>query len=255
MGENMQYSTTMPDYTDNFGMITTIDKDGGDSSFYMGHYHYLNQSPHGDVIETSVSLVSPTGIIRRHPDESKWYGDFDRASRDQSIPLLIMLFDCGFMVTAKKIFMAHLKRGLLFTTNTRRNGTTIENDKEEYSPGRFRNYNRKLPDITGPIFWSIYIRGFNFKLLYPLLMVFDLFLLINTITFNLSPREPNQHLLLLHYSAQNMPTLVSYIATKLLNKKKVRRELMVYWWDGKDRGRMWRPYFIGDMWLERLEVM
>jgi hypothetical protein len=246
-------------YLDQYEMITTIEKDGGDSAFHEGHYYSmleltgnLGYSALVDYSITATQLQNDEGNIRRHPDESKWYGDWDRGSRDQSIPLLISFFLTGSMRAARNFFKAHLKRALLFATNNRRNGSTAENHGKEYYPGRFRDYSWKPADITGPVFWSIYIRGFRNKLLYPLLLIFDLFLLVNTITFNISPREPNQHLLLLFFSKRSFPTPFSYIAYKLLNKEKVKNELRSYWYSTSHGNGYWRPYFIGQLYLDKL---
>ena len=208
------------EYVDEFGMIVTGDtRDGGDSAFYMGHYYCLyelyekqftsrssdNKRYRDDFIHR---IQHYNGNIRRHCESIKWYGDWDRASRDQSIPFIIMLFLCAYKQEAWQFFKAHLKRGLLFTTNTRRNGV--------------KDTPWKLPDITGPNFWSIYIRGFRALYFYPLLLIFDLFLFLNVMSFNLSPREPNQLLLLLAFSKERLPTPLSYLAFVVLNKGLVR---------------------------------
>ena len=240
-------------YVDKFGMITTLAGDGGDSAFHMGHYGYLSKIPLLEILD----LFNYRGKMRRHPDELKWYGDWDRMYRDQSIPLIICLFKYEMFATCFLIFISHLKRGLLFTTNTRRNGTTKENHGEVYKYDRSgkvvkRNYDWKLPDITGPSFLSIYIRGFNFWLAYPLLCFNDLFLLLKVISFNLKPREPNQLLILLDFSKERLPTPISWLSNLVLDKKKVKYELLEYWYKGYQRGLRARPYFVGKMWLDRL---
>jgi len=72
-------------------------------------------------------------------------------------------------------------------------------------------------------------------------------------SFNLSPREPNQLLLLLAFSKERLPTPLSYLAFVVLNKGLVKKELLSYWKDTSHNNGYWRPHFIGDMWLDYLE--
>ena len=234
-------------YVDKWNMITTLYGDGGDSAFHVGHYYYLTNRVD---INDACTIVSAKGLMRRHPDETKWYSDWDRMSRDQSIPLLISLFNYKLMLTCKAVFISHLKRGLLFATNTRRNGSTKENDGELYG-NKFRDYRKKIPDLTGPTFWAIYIRGFKALYLYPLLLILDLFLFLKVMAFNIKPREPNQLLILLEFSKDHLPTPISWLSNLVLNKKKVSQELRAYWFKEVNYKNV-RPYFIGRLWLDRL---
>jgi len=257
------------EYTDDWGMIVTLEQDGGDSAFFMGHYYSLKMLSLDPVAQYHTKKIlikdydnaqfklQKKGLARRHPDESKWYGDFDRMSRDQSIPFLISMFIMEQIYGPWEFFKAHLKRGLLFTTNTRRNGASLQNHGEVYKNDKMgkpvkRNYNRKLPDLCGPNFWSIYIRGFRAYPFWPVLCCLDLFLLGSVISFNIKPREPNQLLLLLAFSRTRLPTPLSFVAWRVLNKNKARDELKKYWFDKSHGGKLWRPWFIGEMWEKYL---
>ena len=226
------------EYLNGYNEIVTIEKDSGDSAFHAAHWFYFNMF--GDKQLTMVNgLISKEGYLRRSQVPGYWGSLWDRASRDQSMSFIIMLFHRGF--NAPEIFVSHLKRGLLFARNFRKNGV-IE------TPW-------KVPDYMGPFsgMWGVWIRGFRFWPLYPLLLILDLALMVHVITFNIKPREPNQLLLLLAFSRTRLPTPLSFVAWRVLNKTKVRIELARYWCDRSHGGKLWRPKFIGDLWMDYLE--
>lgn len=104
------------------------------------------------------------GWLRRWPDPVFWAGQSDRFSRDQAIPNVIAMGEMAQFKALKAFMKDHLKRALLFATNTRENAA---------EPGTAA-YAWKLPDLTALGFWSLYIRAFRAWALYPLLLVFDL---------------------------------------------------------------------------------
>lgn len=181
------------DYFDNWGMISQINpkgvRDGGDACNRNSCYnfaiwfnsrvlgknwrHFDLPYTTGPEIRTRNRKCFNKSVPVRHPDPKKWYSEIDRFSRDQSIPFLINLFLFN-KVLAEKFFWLHAKHLWLFTWNTKRNHATIHNHGDykypsEPSAGTY-NYGWKLPDITGPEFWSIYVRGFGLPkiFLYPL---------------------------------------------------------------------------------------
>lgn len=159
---------------DSYGLLTEANGDGGDSIHREGallfalwllkiklRYHIVGFEK---CLYRTMRVITPlingkNGRIRRHVDESKWYGDWERGSRDQYYALIgIGLFS---PTRLRLIFRGHLERCLLFTTNFLPNTSS--------SSAR-----RKIPDLTGPGFWALYIRLFKAKRLYWLLHAFDL---------------------------------------------------------------------------------
>lgn len=129
------------------------------------------------------------GFQRRFPDPAYWGSHSDRYSRDQAIPNVIAM---GlYNQPALKSFMwNHLKRALLFTTNTRENGTLPATNtlsawqKVQYFFGWRPSYPVNafsIPDLTALSFWSLYIRAFRAWPLYPLMLLFDLDLVVNSL--------------------------------------------------------------------------
>lgn len=147
------------------------------------------------------------GFLRRWPDPLYWGGQSDRFSRDQSIPNVIAM---GILnrPKLKKFMINHLKRALMFTTNTRNNWA---------QPGT-PDYAWKLPDLTMLGFWSLYIRAFRCWALYPLLLVFDLDFVVGSIIKVLSySKDPSNnddinHINCLLQAEHDLPTPWSKLA-------------------------------------------
>lgn len=217
---------------DEYGVILAGEGlDGGDTLANEGTYWLLEGLSLADKsyrlisFPTVVKLLEPKkdGRYRRHPDRKSWYGDMDRASRDQLTSWLAALTAQGDTAAARRLFWAHALRGFLFCQNTRRNGTTRENHNEPYkiSGGRIvrRDYSWKLPDFTGPEFWALLIRATRFKCLYPLLFLFDLFLIPGAIVSCFKQETDVRNAIQLHVvSRRFMPTLWSLIAGKIFKR-------------------------------------
>ena len=121
--------------------------------------HFLEHPDHPD-------------LYRRHPDPMMWYSEIFRQSRDQELFLSIMLyiFEPDRLL---RHYELHKKNWFLFW-NYRRNGSTKENHGEVYNPrGDKRNYNKKLPDLMGPGFATIYLRFFYSWRVWPVLLICD----------------------------------------------------------------------------------
>ncbi len=221
--------------------------DGGDSINRMGHYHFLieaNKDIKNDLAELEdlpdrtiehfnkkmalFECPNSKGNYRRHPTNgwaSFCNGTYDGVmSRDQSIPTVISL---GYTKNYKRLtmfFLRHLMRGLLFTTNTRKNAPNPEEFKK-----------KKRPDFTGPKSWALYLRGFPILgyMLYPLLCVLDLFLLAGSIVwlFRRQDKDIINHTAILIFSRLRVPTPISWLASKILSKEYVLDKLTSYWCD------------------------
>lgn len=135
----------------------------------------------------------------RHPDKSKWYGQNDRFSRDQLIPLLCMLVEFPHSVLAEMAFKAHSMRGFLLAWNSRKNGSM--------------DAPKKFPDLTGPEIWALWIRVWRPRWRYLVLWFLDLELLGGSIHWKFrKDRVCRNHMLSLIICRRRMPTWVSKLA-------------------------------------------
>lgn len=188
--------------------------DGGDSANRTLNYLII-KSWEGNPADLWVSgtlsmLTHPylPGIHRRHPDPTKWYSQWNRMSRDQTVPLLIACGVYNEYSYSFKYILGHIFRLMLFTTNVVDNGIMT-------GP-------LKIPDLTGPDFWALEIRALPIPiciLLYPLLLVFDLYSLFSAIFlrwFNTSQNDVINHCMMSIHNQRRMPTPFSYL-TNILN--------------------------------------
>lgn len=174
----------LSDFIDRWGLIQAAG-DGGDTCANEGTYWFC-AGLGADIGRRELTfsemlnwIERPKGQFVRHPDESKWYSESDRLSADQARSMLAACAIQGEIgrKAAARFARAHLCRGLLFMTNTRRNGATRENHGQVYKQvnGRDvrRDYSWKLPDITGPEFWALLIRATRCRWLRWLLPLLD----------------------------------------------------------------------------------
>lgn len=149
------------------------------------------------------------GIHRRHPDETKWYSQWNRMSRDQTVPLLIACAEYDMPMYAVRYILGHLTRLFLFTTNIIDNGIMT---------GPY-----KIPDPTGPDFWALEIRALPLilgLLCYPLLLVFDLYSLFSAVFlrfFNRSQNDVINHVMMSIHNQRRIPTPFSWLTNVLVN--------------------------------------
>lgn len=220
-------------YIDSYGLVTQHKSLGGDAGDSLNRtcaavvLHCLSRpTPRfGPVLSrlmVKAHLLDGNGVVRRHNDESKWYSDWDRGSRDQYTPLLIMLGLARDEYDLTKLFKSHARRLFLCATNTRRNfvyaseAETIA--KNPPDSGVVWDYSRKVPDLTGPEYWALYIRGFEAKLLYPLLYLFDIQTLLGSIVLRFQKNKDDviNHALTLEYAKARMDTFIMKLA-RLIN--------------------------------------
>lgn len=232
-------------YIDSYGLITTIAKDGGDSSHKTAHYALASDNNEPLINMRRVFLEK--GLVR-HPDTTKWYSETQRYSRDQFAPQVILsaLHQDNWL---KIFFRKHLSRGLLFTWNTRHNWVYPENDPR-YDPNETLKYEpKKMPDITSPFeFWGFYIRGFRLKLLSFWLIASDIETLISAVVKRFDKDcDINNCLAACYLAMRVMPTGIGYIAFKIL-KPVIRSKLREYWAEEKGEPP------IGEYWIKKLEL-
>ena len=227
---------------DSFGLIAQLPsngRDGGDTAQREGMFAiavaYLYKLKKTDPLEYAElkhryeynleRLDCGPGNILRHIDPTMWYSDSDRMSRDQWTPNVIAMGMLDLKPELKRMFFGHLKRALLFTTNTRRNHCYPDNHPKHMSD---QDYSWKMPDITILSSWGYYIRGFRVWPLYPLLLITDLDLLVNSLIwiykFAKAPEDTDilNHTNSLLQARWSMPTPISWIARKILKLEKVQ---------------------------------
>ena len=207
---------TFGKYKDRYSLIVTSEGDGGDTSFWMGHYYtalYLNHAnmrasnrTEFDHVLKKLDVPGEPGNYRRHPDKAKWYSDPDRMSRDQMTALLIAMGFYKLNTRLKDALHRWLKRGM-FMTNTRRNHATPNGTNG-------KSYSWKLPDWS-PTFGGVFIRAFGNKYLYPLLFIYDLELLLSALKATFAASKSGDDLNYLARTVQArevLPTPISYLA-------------------------------------------
>lgn len=207
------------------GMIAQTDGDGGDTAqregmvllavAYMhqqlGMHYNIFQALRWRGLLNFGKLVSDWGLLRRHVDTTKWYGNWDRGSRDQyhaSIGLMaagatrmVKNIICGFFVRAG------------FCCNIRANTS---------------DHRRiKLPDFIGLSLAGAFLRNLPFSLMmYPIQLLLDLDLLVNSIIWrvwrskNKEDSDILNHLQCLVWSDMKNSTFISRLAIKIFAKIK-----------------------------------
>jgi hypothetical protein len=252
---------------DSFGVITQNAQDnwdGGDTTqregmFLCAMWYHLqaNRVTQNDFEWSAVRYLRIIDrlnygngrSLRRHPDPSKWYHDPNRMSRDQLTSNICAL---GYVDQnlLKQIMLKNLLRMGLFATNTRENGATQANSTPmttwqyvQYFLGWRPSYpvwGWSLPDLTDPSIWGAYIRGLNWRVLWPLLLLTDLVNLVNALIILYETKQGtatddqlSQQMLLLQ-SVYRMPTPVSKLAMRLYKKTNPMNSLNEYFAPAND---------------------
>jgi hypothetical protein len=221
---------------DKYGFIGQIQDDGsvegGDSACWTGHWILLG----GEGQSMSKFEVKP-GAYVRHPVpeqtnngfgayyESPWRGCI---SRDQLTGIMCGLIGEGDCEAMSRLVLHWALSGFLFSYNTIHNGRVPGSEKP------------KLPDFTGPEMWALAIRGLKWGyLLYPLLVIFDLHMLISTVIRRLTfDKDPINYTGRLIVSQERLPTPISRLTWALCDKVKLRKEIRGYWCGWRDSCEM-----------------
>lgn len=227
---------------DKYGILGQIQYDGnvegGDSVCWMGHYLYLTKKkfPFSNTFERSF------GAYVRHPDPKQTYYGFGAyyknpwdgvISRDQLTGVIAGLISQQDRLALLRVMCHHALSLFLFSYNTRINGQPPTASKW------------KMPDLTFFNIWALYLRGFG-KLswvFYPLLVVLDLHLLIDTLISNRSSDEDQINFTIRTLIAKdNVPTIISKLAYKILNKEFLLSNLKAYWCGWRQQPGMYNLY-------------
>lgn len=192
---------------DNWRLIVQKKLDGGDTLAREADFHFcwaiLDKTPLYDVPWLS-DLECDWGIWRRHPDITKWYSNPKTTSRDQIVTLIVYL---GVIRDYARLFRLFVRTTLRlgFAQNYRSDdGTTF-----------------KIPDSMH-FYYGLFLRAFGRYAIwaYPLLLLFDLYLLGSTI-FDCRPwRNPDDvdetNMIAQHRQAQIWaPTPLSWLARRI----------------------------------------
>lgn len=226
---------------DDHGIIGQIQPEGwvegGDSACWMGHWLFLNNGIdlEGLYVKNTSDYIKffevKPGAYVRHPIPSHTYNGFGAyykdawhgcISRDQFTGILAALVIGKQYGAMRRVVWHHLKRLMLFSYNNIPNG----NDPS--------NFKWKIGDLTFFDIWATEIRGLGpvaSFLLYPLLMVFDLHILLSTICTNFEPDSENDvinHTAKLMIARKYFPTPLSLLAWKIADKEGLLRKLKSY---------------------------
>ncbi len=178
-------------------------------------------------------------LWRRSSLVGLWVSFWDRMSRDQTIPMLILLGEARAYKKLAWYIFGHAMRLMLFTHNTRRNfvypmlGEHLAKSTPDvpWRPGW------KLPDVTGPEVWALLIRAMPKPLrcmAWPLLLVFDLETLGGSITrryFRPKNNDVINHTLVLINGKRRAPTPVIWLAAKITPRHFLQSRLDAFFSD------------------------
>lgn len=175
--------------------------DGGDTAAILGNCIAL-QKFDGDMFPSRMlsALVDPQGIPRRHPDTSKWYGQSDRCSRDQLIPLICAGIRLGNHPAIDMIYHSHHQRYCLTAWNTRGNGAM--------------DMPKKFPDLTLFEVWALWIRYTKPWWAILVLWFLDIETLIGAIhwRFFREDRVTRNHMLVCKFGLRVIPSPTMWLA-------------------------------------------
>lgn len=182
----------LPLHFDEYGLIVQGDGDGGDTAQRTGMYYFLHDDREGFERALSQLEVRP-GIYVRHPQQDGFRSDPRRFSRDQHRPMLIALGKYGMRDRLLNMAKNHALR-----------------------LGKYQNH-----DFIGPIGVGEYIRAFDCKSCYPMLLLTDAFLvwgsigLISQASLNPDETDDNNHVMSLLQARETLPTPLGNFAIYL----------------------------------------
>lgn len=221
-------------YLDENRFVIQSNGDGGDSLNRTCATYILQELTGQNILlqfpgKHIALLGNGKGKYRRNTHAEKWYSAWNRTSRDQLTPLVIFCSIYGYKRKLWQIFADHCKRLLLFTYNTRKNFVyaTLETHNRLSTPDVPWNYKWKLPDLTGPEFWALYVRGFRIWWLWPLLCILDIETLITSIVLRQQPRKNDviNHALVLEHGTLVLNTPTMALARALNSREFLQKKL------------------------------
>lgn len=244
---------------DRYGIIGQIQNDGsvegGDAVTFNGHWLYLNNGvdPDGSTVKNVEDFVNffevSFGGYVRHPKKEMTFNGFGAhyknpwngcISRDQLTGILCALVAGRHWKAMLRVMGHSALSGFLLTYNNIINGRDPE--KMEYNLKKYfynpRNENvYKFPDPMGPDMWATMLRGFGkFSwIFWPVLNILDIHTLLNTIHHRYDDNDDvisfaGKYMV----SRSHVPTITSWLTSKILNRKKLLADLKEYWCGWRD---------------------
>jgi len=181
------------DSSNRWGLIRIIEKVAG--------VKLLPNDPHEDI--ESIYRLKEHQFVR-HPDITYWYGKPGCMSHDNFMPLMIGAYLCGCVTEARYMAMMLIERFGFFW-----NIYDIAGDKKKIP----------IPDLAFPGTWSTLFRVMNWWMLYPIMVVFDLWYLFQAIiicVIGIFNKEHTTDDLVLQcnfiFAQEVMPTPISFLA-------------------------------------------
>jgi len=216
-------------YTDQRGYLGHIDSNGnlefGDSSArtsFKEIANYLSGKPASKIyiMHLISRLRLNSGEYTRHWNGAMWSGKPGTMSRDNFLPLVVLMgfFDCKALL--KSSLWTLIKRGF-FLWNTKAIGQ--------------QNDNWKIPDHGGFTLLIAYLRSFKSRFSYPILLLVDLVLLLNVIIRVIISRIDSDNVgddlnltLLLIQGSEIMPTPLLTLAKYIYKKFRLKAYVKCY---------------------------
>lgn len=216
--------------------------EGGDSMNWHAHWLCLTRGERdaegnkARLISYGEHFESPEypGLYVRHPHPASTNNGFGAycagnwrgvESRDQMTGKLWLFAVTKATSALCRCLKQHMKRGMIFANNTIHNGA----DPLDYFFGNAPHKRFKLPDITFFDIWAMYVRGFRAWYLYPLLVAFDLHLLLGAISVRLSNDIDVISFFAKSRCSLILPTPISFIARLICPDKHLLVKIRKYW--------------------------
>lgn len=169
----------------------------------------------GNAMVTSMlsKIEVKSGIMVRHPEPNEWWSQPRFFSRDQQSAVVIGAGLTGNLDLVRRLMKQHLKR-FGFYQNFQINKTDVDGKKKLVQG-----------DIASPEHFSFYVRALKQRCAYPLLLLGDVFTLINSLVIVYkSIRNADDtsndlnHICALLLAKKVMPTPISWLARKIYVK-------------------------------------
>lgn len=229
---------------DQYGIIGQIQPDGsiegGDAACWQGHHVFLTDDKDNFPYVSTFEVKFGAYVRHPHPHATNnrfgayykdpWNGCI---SRDQLTGIIAAIVRKGDKVAMLRLMLHHACRLFLFSYNTVKNGVDPKDAKW------------KMPDLTLLDIWATYLRGFGKAswLLWPLLCVLDIHMLLNTMYSNIQDEDDKINFAIkLLISREFVPTPISWLSSKILNKSKLLDSIKRYWCGWRQNCGMYELY-------------
>lgn len=210
-----------------------------DNNLKIGRYGFPNTE--AEDYFRAMKYIAVGFTFRRYRNPKYWTYDPDRVSRDQFRPTLAANVALGNEEEVERLRKGHAQTWYLRAGNTKWNGATKQNHGQPYGTKevidwpyfwrkkkivKYRDYNDRPADFTGPDVWSIYVRNWKPKcpglrvLRYLTLCALDIEFVFASIleqTINLKDDDIVNHVVDCVFTHYYAPTIVSWFANRFIN--------------------------------------